>query len=114
MIAVHWGRTWAREAAPAARNMFLHRFKFSRLVQDGSTVVGRIVSEEDGDLVVVTNPFVPAERTRVKRSAVVSRKPFPLSLMPPGLVNSLNEDELKDLLAYILSSGKADDARFKH
>ena len=83
-------------------------------VQDGSTVVGRIVSEEDGDLVVVTNPFVPAERTRVKRSTVVSRKPFPLSLMPPGLVNSLNEDELKDLLAYILSSGKADDARFKH
>ena len=36
--AVHWGSTCARAAAPAARNIFLHRFRVSRLVQAGSTV----------------------------------------------------------------------------
>ena len=33
-------------------------------------------------------------------------------MMPPGLINSLNEDELKDLLAYLLSGGNDKDKMF--
>jgi mono/diheme cytochrome c family protein len=32
------------------------------------------------------------------------------NVMPPGLINSLNENELRDLLAYVLSGGNPDDA----
>ena len=80
---------------------------------DGSTLVGRVVGEENGDLLLMTNPFMPEEKTRVKTIAVKARKVYPISMMPPGLINALNPEELKDLVAYILSGGNADDARFK-
>jgi putative heme-binding domain-containing protein len=80
--------------------------------REGSTIVGRVVGEEHGELLVVTNPFMPSEMSRVKTTAVKSRKPYPVSMMPPGLVNALNEEELKDLVAYILSGGNPGDKMF--
>ncbi|MEO7796130.1 MAG: c-type cytochrome [Opitutaceae bacterium] len=79
---------------------------------DGSTLVGRIVGEEAGDLLVMTNPFLPDEKTRVKTTNVKTRKPYPISMMPPGLINALNPDELKNLIAYILSGGNATSPMF--
>jgi hypothetical protein len=55
---------------------------------------------------------VPDEKTRVKAASVKSRKTYPISMMPPGLINALNPDELKDLLAYVLSAGNAADPMF--
>ena len=79
---------------------------------DGSTVVGRIVGEEAGELLVMANPFLPEEKTRVKTADVKSRKIYPISMMPPGLINALNPEELKNLLAYILSGGNESDKMF--
>ena len=79
---------------------------------DGDTVVGRVVGEENSRYVVMTNPFAPDELTRPEISKVKSRKPYPISMMPPGLINALNADELKDLVAYILSAGNAADPMF--
>ena len=62
-------------------------------------------SEENGTLLLMSNPFAPDERIRVVATDVTARKPYPLSMMPAGLINSLNEDELKDLVAYVLSGG---------
>jgi putative heme-binding domain-containing protein len=76
-------------------------------------LVGRVVGEEDGELLVMANPFAPDDKVKVKVSAVKSRKPFNLSMMPPGLINSLNPEELQDLLAYILSSGNRNDPMFR-
>jgi putative heme-binding domain-containing protein len=80
---------------------------------NGSTLVGRIVGEENGELVLMTNPFMPEEKTRVKASDVKSRSVSRVSMMPPGLINGLNPDELKNLLAYLLSGGNAEDPMFK-
>ncbi len=80
---------------------------------DGTTLVGRIVGEENGELILMSNPFMPDEKTRVKAADVKGRKIYPLSMMPPGLINSLNPDELQNLLAYLLSAGNASDAMFK-
>jgi hypothetical protein len=33
--------------------------------------------------------------------------------MPPGLINALNPEELKDLVAYVLSGGNESDKMFK-
>ena len=79
---------------------------------DGTTVVGRVVGEDAGDLLVMSNPFLPEEKTRVKSADVKARKIYPLSMMPPGLINSLNPEELKNLLAYILSAGNPADPMF--
>ena len=61
----------------------------------------------------MANPFAPDEKVTVKTAVVKARKPFNVSMMPPGLINSLSPDELQDLLAYILSSGNAADAMFR-
>ena len=41
-----------------------------------------------------------------------SRKVYPVSMMPPGLINGLDPEELKNLTAYILSGGNARDKMF--
>ncbi|WP_113962147.1 c-type cytochrome [Roseimicrobium gellanilyticum] len=80
--------------------------------KDGSLVIGRIVAEENGDLMVMMNPFAPTSLTKVAADEVKSKKTQPVSMMPPGLINTLNQDELLDLIAYILSAGNPQDARF--
>jgi len=80
---------------------------------DGDPIVGRVVGEANGELQIMANPFAPDEKVSLKATAVKSRKPFKVSMMPPGLINSLSPDELQDLLAYILSSGNANDAMFR-
>ncbi|MEZ0276131.1 MAG: c-type cytochrome, partial [Roseimicrobium sp.] len=80
--------------------------------KDGSLVVGRVVAEENGDLMVMMNPFAPTSLTKIPVAEVKSKKTQPVSMMPPGLINTLNQDELLDLIAYILSGGNPQDARF--
>ncbi|WP_395749613.1 family 16 glycoside hydrolase [Prosthecobacter sp.] len=82
-------------------------------LRNGSTVVGRITGEEGGFLQVATNPAAPGEITEVRSDKIQSRTVSPVSLMPPGLINSMNQDEVEDLLAYILSGGDKRNKMFK-
>lgn len=79
---------------------------------DGSIILGRIVGNDSGKLLVMTNPFAPSVTLAVDEKEIKSKKDYPVSMMPPGLINSLNEDELKDLLAYLLSGGNDKDKMF--
>ncbi len=72
---------------------------------DGKTVTGRIVSEAGGKLVIVTDPEDSSKVVEVAKDDVESVKPSTASLMPDKLVDPLNENELLDLLAYLLSRG---------
>ena len=81
-------------------------------LKDGSTMIGRVVVEENGKLFVMTSPLAPDQQTAVNAGDVKARQPFNVSMMPPGLINSLNKDELLDLLAYVLSGGNSKDQAF--
>lgn len=81
--------------------------------KDGSTVLGRVVVEENGTLFVMTSGLVPDAQTAVPTASVKARKPLQVSMMPPGLINSLNENELLDMLAYLLSGGDPKDKAFQ-
>ena len=74
-------------------------------LKDGSAVIGRIATEKDGMLHLMTNPFSADSNVQVKVADVESRKPFEVSHMPPALISPLNPDELSDLIAYIFSAG---------
>ena len=80
--------------------------------RDGSVVVGRVIGEEKGNFLVMTNPFAPDATAKVAVNEVVSRTEYAISPMPPGLVNMLGQDELLDLLAYLLSGGNPKDKAF--
>ena len=38
---------------------------------------------------------------------MVAKKSSKISMMPPGLVNTMNANELKDLVAYFVSAGNS-------
>lgn len=80
---------------------------------DGKVVSGRIVSETPDKIMVVTDPEDATKFTAIARSDIEEILPAAESLMPKGLLDQLNEEEVLDLLAYVLSRGKANDARFK-
>lgn len=81
-------------------------------LKDGSTVIGRVVVEENDKLFVMTSALAPESLTPVNVGDVKSRKPYPVSMMPVGLVNGLNKEELLDLLSYIQSGGNPNDKAF--
>jgi hypothetical protein len=79
---------------------------------DGDSVSGRVLEENDQKLVVSTDPMHP-NRVEINKSEIISRKPSKISPMPEGLVNSLDEDEIWDLVAYLESGGKKSYAAYK-
>jgi putative heme-binding domain-containing protein len=82
-------------------------------LSDGSALAGRVVGEDGDALLVLTNPFAPDDTTRIIRQSIKARRTNPVSLMPAGLINSLNGGELQDLVAYILSGGSPRDTMFR-
>ncbi len=83
-------------------------------MKDGSVVIGRIANLSGDTYRVITDLFAPGEMTAVDRNKVESVEPSPVSMMPPGLVNTLTDTEILDLLAYILSGGDAEHPLFQH
>ena len=81
-------------------------------LKDGGSVVGRVIVEENGKLFVMTSALAPDAQMPLNSADIKSRKPFHVSMMPAGLVNSLNEEEILDLLAYIVSGGNPKDTAF--
>ena len=76
---------------------------FEVTLKDGSKKMGLYV--ENGEDVSIYPPDHTAEPTRVKLSDVKGVKQMEVSQMPPGLINGLNPEELRDLMAYLMSSG---------
>ncbi|WP_209332678.1 c-type cytochrome [Lunatimonas salinarum] len=83
------------------------------VMNDESTVVGRLITEEDGVYHVSQNPFAPNDLREIPKSQVKSTKVSEVSVMLPGLINRLNEEELKDLMAYLISGGNPEHEVFQ-
>ena len=80
---------------------------------DGKVVTGRIVTEDEKRIVIVTDPEDATKSIELKRDEIEEIFASTESLMPKGLLDQLNEEEVLDLLAYSLSKGNQRDARFK-
>ena len=74
-------------------------------MKDGNVTMGRIVNMKDDVVQVNTNMMDPNALASIKRSDIKSMEPSKMSMMPPGLINTLKEDDVLDLLAYLLSKG---------
>lgn len=81
-------------------------------MKDGTTIVGQPAFDERGELFVSANPMLPGDLTMIKLRDIKASRPYEKSVMPAGLINSLNEDELRDLVAFILSGGDASHSMF--
>jgi putative heme-binding domain-containing protein len=79
----------------------------------GGSIVGKLNDEDGQNYYISQNPFAPNDIKTVAKSSVVLKKNAEVSIMMPGLINRLNEEELKDLMAYLVSGGNADHAVYK-
>ena len=79
----------------------------------GGSLVGKITDEDAQNYYLSQNPFAPADIKKVPKNTVSLKKNSDISIMMPGLVNRLNEEELKDLMAYLISGGNANHAVYK-
>ncbi len=66
-------------------------------------VIGQIIDHDGDDLIVNTDLRDPMQLERVNRADVESIQPSPVSMMPPGLLNSFDKAEVLDLLGFLVS-----------
>jgi putative heme-binding domain-containing protein len=69
----------------------------------GKSLSGRIVSRDSESVRIATDLMRPSKATAVHADSIRRERAEPVSTMPPGLLNPLNENELLDLLAYLVS-----------
>ncbi len=81
--------------------------------EDGKKIMGRIVNHNGGGMTVNTTMLDPNANVVVKSDNIASIKPAKQSMMPTGTLDTLNEDELLDLMAYLLSRGDRANSMFK-
>jgi putative heme-binding domain-containing protein len=74
-------------------------------MEDGTVHTGRIVNDVGGKVTIVVNPEDATKTVTVDRSDIEQEKTSAISLMPAELLDKLNEDEVLDLLAFVLSRG---------
>ena len=79
----------------------------------GGSLVGKLTDEDGQNYYLSQNPFAPEDIKKVPRNTVSLKKNAEVSIMMPGLVNRLNEEELKDLMAYLISGGNPNHAVYK-
>lgn len=80
---------------------------------DGKIVSGRIANLSGDSYKVITNMLDPAAMTDVKVDDIEDMALSEVSMMPTGLLNTLTEEEVLDLMAYLLSRGDTNHEMFK-
>jgi putative heme-binding domain-containing protein len=80
--------------------------------RDGDIRTGRVVEENDRKLVLMTAPITQT-KVDIDKADIVRRRASKVSPMPDGLVNSMTEEEIWDLIAYMEAGGKKNNPAFK-
>lgn len=83
------------------------------LLKNGTTILGKLVKEDDNKYYISQNPFAPDQVKEVNKKEVSSTKLADISMMPPLLINNLNPERLRDLMAYLVSGGNENHPVFK-
>ena len=82
-------------------------------LKDGNKVFGRIMNLKGDSVIFNTNMLDPSAQTTIPRKNIKSMEQSKVSMMPPGLMNTLKDTDILDLLAYLLSKGNKEDSVFK-
>jgi putative heme-binding domain-containing protein len=69
---------------------------------DGRSLNGIVVGETDRTVTVQTDK----DRTTLPKDEIEKRSPSPLSLMPDGLLQPLSPDDIRGLIAYLMSDSQ--------
>jgi hypothetical protein len=76
-------------------------------------ITGRIVNLFNDGLSINTDMFDPSRQVTVRRGNIEEMKASPVSMMPEALLDTLDRDEVLDLVAYLLSRGDRENPMFR-
>ena len=80
---------------------------------DDNSYTGRVVNLSGDNISFNTDMFDPNQSVGINTKNVKSIEPSKVSMMPEGLINVLKEDEIADLVAFLMSRGDRNNAMFK-
>jgi putative heme-binding domain-containing protein len=83
------------------------------LLKGGNSVVGRLINQDNNKYYISQNPFAPQTLREIPKSEVTKTQHSDVSIMLPGLINRLSGEELKDLVAFLMSGGNKDHPVYK-
>ncbi len=73
--------------------------------KNGETVLGRVANLNEETIMIMEDMTAPGDFTTVMRSDIATLEAAKISPMPEGLLNTLRQDEVLDLMAFLLSRG---------
>jgi putative membrane-bound dehydrogenase-like protein len=73
-------------------------------LKDGRTITGVIPEQTERTLTVQG----PAERITIERSQIAKQEQLSVSLMPEGLLTALGDENVKNLISYLMSNGQVE------
>ena len=79
----------------------------------GKAYTGRVVDATNDSITLLIDPEDSTKLVTIKTGEIHEKHLSPVSLMPKDLLKQLNQDEVMDLMAYLLSRGNAKDPLFK-
>jgi putative heme-binding domain-containing protein len=74
-------------------------------LKTGGSVLGRLIRQDNEKYYISQNPFDTQTIKVILKKNVVRTRVSEISPMLPGMINGLNPDELKDLMAFLKSGG---------
>lgn len=81
-------------------------------LKGGGSLYGRLLYNNDNEIAVAPNPFNYSEIAKAPADQVEKIEYSQISMMPPGMIAAMNADELKDLIAYLVSGGNPEHEAF--
>lgn len=82
-------------------------------LKDGTSILGKLMDEDENVYTISQNPYAPQVLKEIAKEDVLDVKIAKVSVMPPGTINVLNENELKDLIAYLMAGGDEEHEVYK-
>jgi putative heme-binding domain-containing protein len=82
-------------------------------LKDGGSLYGRLLYRNNKEIAVAPNPFNYSEIAKAPADQVEKIEYSQISMMPPGMIAAMNADELKDLIAYLVSGGNPEHEAFR-
>ncbi len=101
-----------REILEPSRNIDEKYRQVIVALEDGRTHIG-VIASEDGSMLTILSGS-PPKKLEIAKQSIDARVTSRVSIMPVDLLNTLDKEQILDLLAYLLAGGNADDAAFHH
>jgi putative heme-binding domain-containing protein len=112
-VARRFDARYLAETIVEPNKVISDRFRATRFeLNDGRIVTGRIANLNGDQLMVITDMAAPGDLTNVQRSDIESAQLSDVSVMPEGLLDTFDEQELLDLLAFLHAGGDPESSLF--